>query len=376
MKNYKIDAESISKVVNIWIEPGLRNKEKVFLDRVIKKIKEETPLVTFSLGELYAIFQKKKLKELKNEILKLSRKKIYFKLLDNHEMEIEGEFNLINSIYSEKDRIHLGIPFEILASKDTNSIYYRMDILAYIRFKEKFSFKFYPEILKNYDRKYFEYTVTGLKNLFGVKDSYYERFYDFEKNVLKGIIKDINLSSRYNVVYKKVKEGLGKTNKVISLQFSFVDEEKAIMENEKQLVLNLIKKRIKNKDNTMRVIEQSFKTMEYKDVLSIVRAINRYFPEDIDQYLELTLLSKYKMKNKKLKVFDMEKEVKSVKELEIIIYKFLLQYSFHFNYNFLQHLQNFRITKELNYEEKFWNIKSIYNKNGKSRVRIYLSLEK
>ncbi|MGB6127491.1 MAG: replication initiation protein, partial [Psychrilyobacter sp.] len=239
-----LDAESFDKSFSLKIEPKLKSKEKIFLDKLIKKISTDSYMAFFSLGELYAIYKSKDLINIKNEILRLGKKKMFFTLVNFKKETIQGEFYLLNSIYLKNNGIYVTPPLELIQSLNKNSIFYRIELSTFLRFKEKYTFNFYPKILEHYDYKNFKYDLVQLKEIFGVENDYYERFYDFEKNVIKPVINDINKSSKINIYYTKIKSGEGKTNKVICLKFSFVDSVKEEILKNTNITIHSIKNKV------------------------------------------------------------------------------------------------------------------------------------
>jgi len=59
----------------------------------------------------------------------------------------------------------------------------------------------------------FEIELNELKRIFRVNENY-ERFYDFEKNVLKPILNDVNEFTEYFLTYDKIKNSSNKIDKI------------------------------------------------------------------------------------------------------------------------------------------------------------------
>ncbi len=370
-----LDAESFEKSFELKIEPKLKVKEKIFLDKLIKKISINSPTVFFSLGELYGIYKSKDLSYIKNEFLKLSKKKMFFKIKTLNKEEIQGDFFLLSSVYLKKDGVYITPPLELIYSLNKESIFSKIDLLTFIRFKERHTFSFYPKVIQYYDRKKFEYSVPQLKEIFGVENDYYERFYDFEKNVIKPIINDINKSSHMKISYEKIKDGLGKTNKIISLKFSLVDLKRAKINNSTNLVIHSIKNNIKDISSITKLIEKSFLNMESENVFKLVNKINTTFDAPIDIFLEAALESKYRLKDNRIKILDIQEKFNSTFKIEARLYKELAIFNFSYNYHFLKELQNLRVSNTFIYDIAPWKIKVNYQPKGISNIKIYLNLE-
>jgi hypothetical protein len=370
-----LDAESFEKSFNLRIEPKLKTKEKIFLDKFIKKIDSNMPITFFPLGELYSIYRSKDISYIKNELLKLGRKKMFFILTTIEQEKIQGEFFLLNSIHIKNDGIYIAPPLELIYSLNKESIFNKIDLLTFIRFKERHTFRFYPKVIQYYDRKKFEYTVPQLKEIFGVENDYYERFYDFEKNVIKPIINDINKSSHMKISYEKIKDGLGKTNKIISLKFSLVDLKKAKINNSTNLVIHSIKNNVKDISSITKLIEKSFLNMESENVFKLVNKVTTTFDAPIDIFLEAALESKYRLKEDRIKIVDIQEKFNSTFKIEARLYKELAIFNFSYNYHFLKELQNLRVSNIFNYDIAPWKIRVKYQPKTTSSIKIYLNLE-
>jgi len=370
-----LDAESFEKSFSLKIEPKLKSKEKIFLDKLIKKISINSHIVFFSLGELYGIYKSKDLLEIKTNILRLSKKKMFFTLINLEKETIQGEFYLLNSIYLKNDGIYVTPPLELIYSLDKKSIFHRVDLSTFIRFKEKHTFSFYPKIIENFDSKNFEYNVTQLKKILGVEDDYYERFYDFEKNIIKPIMNDINKSSKIHIQYEKIKSGQGKTNKITCLKFSFVDSVKEEILKNTNITIHSIKNKVHDIPKISKLIESSLGEGEPEIVFKLIDKIQSNFEAPIDVFLEATLKSHYRLKGEAIKIIDISENFTSCFKIEGRLYKELSIFNFSYNYFFLQELQNLRINGIFNYNIFPWKIKVRFNPKENSSIKIYLNLE-
>jgi hypothetical protein len=370
-----LDAESFEKSFNLKVEPKLKIKEKIFLDKLMKKVSIDSHVAFFSLGELYGIYKSKDILEIKKEILRLSKKKMFFTLINLEKETIQGEFFLLNSIYLKKDGIYVTPPLELIYSLDKRSIFHRIDLSTFIRFKEKHTFNFYPKIIEHYDCKNFEYNLPQLKEILGVEDDYYERFYDFEKNIIKPIINDINKSSKIKIHYEKIKSGHGKTNKIICLKFSFMDSEKAEILKNTNITIHSIKNKIHDIPKISKLIESSLEEAESETIFKLVDKINLNFEPPIDVFLEAALKSHYRLKDKVIKIIDISEHFTSCFKIEGRLYKELSIFNFSYNYYFLKELQHLRIDGIFNYNIFPWKIKVRFNSKRNSSIKVYMNLE-
>ncbi|UUV17149.1 replication initiation protein [Fusobacteria bacterium ZRK30] len=370
-----LDAESFEKPFNLKVEPKLKVKEKIFLDKLMNKISLNSHVVFFSLGELYGIYKSKDILDIKKNLLRLSKKKMYFTLINLEKETIQGEFYLLNSIYLKKDGIYVTPPLELIYSLDKKSIFHRIDLSTFIRFKEKHTFNFYPKIIENYDSKNFEYNVTQLKEILGVEDDYYERFYDFEKNIIKPIINDINKSSKIHIHYEKIKNGQGKTNKITCLKFFFIDNEKDEVLKNTNIIIHSIKNKIHDIPKISKLIESSLGEGELQIILKLIDKIKLNFEPPIDVFLEAALKSHYRLKDEAIKIIDISENFTSCFKIEGRLYKELSIFNFSYNYYFLKELQHLRMNGIFNYNIFPWKIKVRFNSKENSSIKISMNLK-
>lgn len=370
-----LDAESFEKPFNLKVEPKLKVKEKIFLDKLMNKISLDSHVVFFSLGELYGIYKSKDILDIKKNLLRLSKKKMYFTLINLEKETIQGEFYLLNSVYLKKDGIYVTPPLELIYSLDKKSIFHRIDLSTFIRFKEKHTFNFYPKIIEHYDSNNFEYNVTQLKEILGVEDDYYERFYDFEKNIIKPIINDINKSSKIHIHYEKIKNGQGKTNKITCLKFFFIDNEKDEVLKNTNIIIHSIKNNIHDIPKMSKLIESSLGEGEPQLILKLIDTIKLNFEPPIDVFLEAALKSHYRLKDEAIKIIDISENFTSCFKIEGRLYKELSIFNFSYNYYFLKELQHLRMKGIFNYNIFPWKIKVRFNSKENSSIKIYMNLK-
>lgn len=356
----------------VSISPKLKVKEKKLLDKIFKKLFEGESLFRVSLGEFYNIYLERDLEKIKNELLKLSRKKFYIKFSRGTGEDYTGEFNIISSFYVGEKEVILFPPYEILNSVDRESIFYEMHFHSYTRFKERHSFKFFPHILRHVKNSYFDFSLDEMKEILEVEDNYYERFYDFEKNVLIPLMKDINKSTFLSIKYEKVKKGSGITSKIQYLRFHLIDEEGVRSVETTNEILNRIKDRVGNLSHMTHVIEEASKRYSVENLEKKIRWAEENFESPLDIFIEAALHSEYQSRGGVLKLLEVEEKFSSHFKIEGRIYKIMSAYNFKHNYHFLQELQNLRVKNKFNYIKNPWKITAEYNHRAKSRISIHL----
>lgn len=189
---------------NIFIEfsKKLSKKERDFL----RSVDISNNLVIVYLETLYKIF------EVKKEPKSVELEKLLFKLFSKNivisdlNLNFIKRFNILNSYYFEKDYVIFEFSSHILDKK----------IKKILGFKERYSYRFYQEILKS-DKNVLNLSIERLRELLEIQNTY-ERFYDIEKNLLKPILKDLITVGEMDIKYEKDKVGEYKGAKILGIK--------------------------------------------------------------------------------------------------------------------------------------------------------------
>lgn len=189
---------------NIFIEfsKKLSKKERDFL----RSVDINNNLVIVYLETLYKIF------EVKEEPKSVELEKLLFKFFSKNivisdlNLNFIKRFNILNSYYFEKDYVIFEFSSHILDKK----------IKKILGFKERYSYRFYQEILKS-DKIVLNLSIERLRELLEIQNTY-ERFYDIEKNLLKPILKDLITVGEMDIKYEKDKVGEYKGAKILGIK--------------------------------------------------------------------------------------------------------------------------------------------------------------
>ena len=189
---------------NIFIEfsKKLSKKERDFL----RSVDITSNSVTIHLETLYKIF------EIKEEAKVLELEKLLFKffskniVINDLNSNLKKRFNILNSYSLEKDYITFEFSSHILDEK----------IQKILNFKERYSYRFYQEILNN-EKNILNISMETLRNILEIQETY-DRFYDIEKNLLKPIFKDLTTIGESNIKYETDKIGEYKSAKILGIK--------------------------------------------------------------------------------------------------------------------------------------------------------------
>lgn len=189
-------------IVNITLDRNFSKNEKKFL---------EILFFNFDPDSLYLFFDTENLKKVLNykedpQILlffeKLMSKKINYTISENTEVLYSGFFPIINSYFCGNGKTGISISQELKMSFRENNFFSYYNFEKYIFMEEPASLKLYEYINSTAPRDFLSLSITELKDILELKNSYV-RFFDFEKHILKKIVKDINLFSDIKIEYQK-----------------------------------------------------------------------------------------------------------------------------------------------------------------------------
>lgn len=189
---------------NIFIEfsKKLSKKERDFL----RSVDINSNSVTVHLETLYKIF------EIKEEPKVIELEKLLFKFFSKNITIIDSNsnfkkrFNILNSYFFERDYVIFEFSSHILDEK----------IKKMLKFKERYSYRFYQEIL-NSEKSILNISMNNLRDILEIQETY-DRFYDIEKNLLKPIFKDLTTIGELDIEYEKDKSGEYKSAKILGIK--------------------------------------------------------------------------------------------------------------------------------------------------------------
>ena len=189
---------------NIFIEfsKKLSKKERDFL----RSVDISSNSVTVHLETLYKIFEVKeepKVIELEKLLFKFFSKNIT--IIDSNS-NFKKRFNILNSYFFERDYVIFEFSSHILDEK----------IKKMLKFKERYSYRFYQEIL-NSEKRILNISMNNLRDILEIQETY-DRFYDIEKNLLKPIFKDLTTIGELDIEYEKDKSGEYKSAKILGIK--------------------------------------------------------------------------------------------------------------------------------------------------------------
>lgn len=269
------------------IGPRITSREKkllLFIFDTYKKYKKNP--VKISSEKILALLETEK-KDLNTALEKLSKKKISYHITD-----LYGFSSLFSSITSVSGGFLFYLPHEITESFNFGTKFYNCDFKSLFLFNEKTSPLFFLEILKRKKDNENEITisVTDVKNILLIENAY-DRFYDFERYILKKLFYDLNQLSRFSFSFEKIK----KEGRISELKISFDDFE-AIQENpDINHLISLAKDHTENYKKLLELISSALKVKDTETVKKeIIFSIESY-TQNFDKFLEKVFSGKIDM---------------------------------------------------------------------------------
>ena len=310
----------------------------------------------------------------------LSEKYILF----STDAQFSGSFGIISSfiLHSDYCQIFFTEEFKSCFSLKKN-FFSLLDIEKFIFMNDSFSFNFYNNIIKNLKNKNEVTLPVSLVKMYLNTDNKYERFFDFEKHILKKAISDINTFTDFSVEYEKIKESKKATNKIISINF-FINKSRQSYkpyDNKIYKMLELIKEKISNPEEIYHLFVLYVTKRGYKYVYDNIDYVKNSFSEDFEKNLKKSLMLNLASNNLKLFV-NVSKSVKSPIVLFYTLTRKLNKIKRHYPkieelmHNFklrnIDSISYFNDKDSFEFSNKYIRIFVKYYSNKKSIIEIYL----
>ena len=312
--NIYFSEEFTNLQTNIKLEfsKKITKNEKIFLKLVFFRIISDSLFLKkaeIRFEEILSTLEFDSIDNLTTFFKTLSEKYILF----STDAQFSGSFGIISSfiLHSDYCQIFFTEEFKSCFSLKKN-FFSLLDIEKFIFMNDSFSFNFYNNIIKNLKNKNEVTLPVSLVKMYLNTDNKYERFFDFEKHILKKAISDINTFTDFSVEYEKIKESKKATNKIISINF-FINKSRQSYkpyDNKIYKMLELIKEKISNPEEIYHLFVLYVTKRGYKYVYDNINYVKSSFSEDFEKNLKKALMLNLASNNLKLFV-NVSKSVKS-----------------------------------------------------------------
>ena len=301
---------NLKNTINLKFSKKITKNEKNFFKLLFFRIASDSSFLEkaeIRFEELLSILEFPSINDFTPFFNALMEKHIFFSI----DMQFSGSFGIISSftLYSDYCHIFFTEEFKNCFSLKKN-FFSLLEIEKFIFMNDSFSFSFYNNIIKNFkDKNEVTLPVSLVKTYLNSNDKY-ERFFDFEKYILKKAILDINTFTDFSIEYEKIKEHKKATNKITSISF-YINKSKQSykpFDNKIYKMLELIKEKISNPEEIYHLFVLYVSKRGYKYVYDNINYAknSKDFEKNLKKALMLNLASN------KLKLFvNVSKTVKS-----------------------------------------------------------------
>lgn len=355
----------------------LNKKEREFLNLIMKyyaKIEENK--IKIPISEVLKNIKIPQ-NELFNFLEKLSKKSFsYFISISNR--DINGIFFYISSFFLSNNNLTVYLPYELTERKKKKTLLSVLNFKCIYYFLNKYTYPFYSYFFSNFIlKKSFEIEYEELKNILGISSSY-ERFFDFEKNVLHPIAED--LEEYYRLEYSKIKSGDNINNKIIGIKFSFKnnvwDEDETL---KLKSILFMVKKDIVDPAEVYSTLKKCILDYGYEQTFKMCFKVKSNYKNTNLNFDEcLNFYSKQMAYNNLVPVICIKKHFNSPSDLRQELLENIRKKqagidvnTLTFSPKFLQELFTLSENKTLNFENDNISIIIDWKKDDESIIKVY-----
>lgn len=377
----------MKNIKNIFVDINVRTsrlEDKIFqiiLEKIkknIEKNEKEYTILTFKQEE-FEVEEKEieqGLKGLMNKGLKLS-------YLDG-EKENTVSFNYVAGYQKINETFTIFVVPSIINSFTKNSFEHGISLRTFFYLRKKIVIKFMNLLIKNIEQdREIEIELEELKDLLEIANDSYERFFDFEKNILKPLVEKLNTFSNFTIKYDKIKKGENKNNKVIGIRFTIHNIEIEKNRGETNYLIQIIKNMVQDYRDIWEEINASIQNYGFESTKRNLlflkengfeisdNEIKNYLRNDGRNIEEILKLSDHILIKEKYSIY------KDIPSFIKIIYDTIIAYDFYYslNFKFLSVIKNYIEGETLYYKDSTYIIYGKY-KNNKGFFKIFESKER
>ena len=372
---------NLKNTINLKFSKKITKNEKNFFKLLFFRIASDSSFLEkaeIRFEELLSILKFPSINDFTPFFNALMEKHIFF----STDMQFSGSFGIISSftLYSDYCHIFFTEEFKNCFSLKKN-FFSLLEIEKFIFMNASFSFSFYNNIIKNFkDKNEITLPVSLVKTYLNANNRY-ERFFDFEKYILKKAILDINTFTDFSIEYEKIKEHKKATNKITSISF-YINKSKQSykpFDNKIYKMLEPIKEKISNPEEIYHLFVLYVSKRGYKYVYDNINYAKN--SEDFEKNLKKALM--LNLASNKLKLFvNVSKTVKSPIVLFYTLTRKLNKIKRHYPkieelmYNFklknIDSISYFNDNDSFEFSNKYIRIFVKYYSSKKSIIEIYL----
>lgn len=300
------------------------------------------------------------------------------------EIRIFNTFNYVTSYTYNGEIFNIFIPLNILNCFKKNTLEYKISLRTFFYLRKKAVINFFNLLIKDIEQnRDIEVSLEELRDIFEISKESYDRFFDFEKNILKPLVEKVNNYSNFVIEYEKIKKGENKNNKVIGIRFKIHNIEIEKNKGETNYLIQIIKNMITDYQEIWESINSSIQHYGFESTRRNILFLKENGLEISDDDIKIYLKNDGRNIEEILKISDhiLIKEKYSIyKDSNTFlktIYDTIIGYDFYYslNFNFLSIIKNYREGESLYYKDSTFVIFGNY-KNNKGFFKIFESRDK
>lgn len=281
---------------SVFTIKSLTKKEKKFLKALYLSsgiLDKNNIEITYKIEEILNILKYEKISQLEKFLNNIISKRVFYQIEEDDYIIQNGSFGIINSFSIYNKRIYFSLSEELILSFLEKTLFAYLKIDKFIFMEENFSYNLYLYLIPLlFNQKEVIINLKKLKSILNSETSY-ERFYDFEKYILKKAMEDILTFSKYNVSYFKIKTGKNINNKVTAIKFVLNNESSGNYFDFKKAandLLNMVKNKIHNVNEIYELILIYVMKRSYNYVFENINYVLEHYNSNIEKYIKKALL--------------------------------------------------------------------------------------
>lgn len=377
-------------IENIYVDLKVRTSkvENKIFQIILDKIRENIE----NLDNIYNLGLNIELKEIGESFqnIEIALKGLMGKGIDINylkgEIRIFNTFNYVTSYTYNGEIFNIFIPLNILNCFKKNTLEYKISLRTFFYLRKKAVINFFNLLIKDIEHRAnrdIEVSLEELRDIFEISKESYDRFFDFEKNILKPLVEKVNNYSNFVIEYEKIKKGENKNNKVIGIRFKIHNIEIEKNKGETNYLIQIIKNMITDYQEIWESINSSIQHYGFESTRRNILFLKENGLEISDDDIKIYLKNDGRNIEEILKISDhiLIKEKYSIyKDSNTFlktIYDTIIGYDFYYslNFNFLSIIKNYREGESLYYKDSTFVIFGNY-KNNKGFFKIFESRDK
>ena len=379
--NFTPTKKSKNFTVNIRLNKNFSRIEKEFFELLLFNFDLASPYISLDSKDLMKILNLDTDSKLQDFLLKITDKKVIYSITEEESVVYSGSFSPVASYFQKKEKIYILTAEELKLFLTEENIFSHFNFKKFIFMEKNLSLILYTHLNDILPGNSQSITVTELKELFELDDSY-NRTYDFEKHILKKVIKNINKYTDLEVKYEKSPYN----SSVINFNFKSTYREN-IFEKTRE-IMDTIKSKIINHENVYNLIINYLEKRGYSYVHNNISYINSLKDiRNFDSYLRKALLydlyssslKNIKTENKFISYYEKFHVYKNSVTLQNDLYKYIN--SILYITSSLEELYSFEVINEIknlkdgsffNYKNKDFEIFVEFLQNQNSSIQIFI----